>query len=644
MKSNDLARLLLLYSLLLPITGYTQEASLQSIKQRNAHDTTNTNAYLDLGRYYANRQPDSAFFYTEQAISLATKISFYKGMVLALSHKAKLLRTRGDFAASAYTYKAALTLAERQNLRSSVATIFNSLGNLYTYIAKQDSALFFLNKSLVLREELHDEKGIINSYMSLGNFYAFRRRYHDAKRYYIQGLSLAERPANRSDNYFKLLINVGNIHYELEHYDSADLYYKKALLLKMQLPSSEDWNTLYHNMGNIYLTYKKDYKTALEFYFKSLTVSKNSENAFQIINSLNNIGNVYRLQGDYAKALQYYEDAMAQAQKINSQDQVKVLIGNIALCNESMHDLALALKNFKKEKALSDSLDDLKKNALLAEMEAQYKTQEKEKKLILQSALLEKKTYQRNASILSSAFLFVLLGVSVFVYLRTRTTNRTLSSQKKTIEKREREKELLLRELHHRAKNNLQLVSSLLNLQAHQLKDSEAAEAVKEGQARVEAMALIHRDLYLKEHATRVNLKKYVSNLVNNLIDSYNFSQDSLSLVVDIADIEMDADVAIPIGLITNELIINAFKYAFTCHQHPELVIIAGEMEHNELHILIRDNGQGMSDNSVREGSFGVTMINSLVKQLQGSITFENAGGCVATLILPLEKNELAKA
>jgi len=641
MKSRELILFALLLLSLVKV-GFAQpiQADVHKLKMElseHLSDTAKIKTCLKLGVLYSKYQYDSAYYFTAQALTLSEKINYKKGILNSYMQLGPILKNKGEYQQSIECLKKALTLARRP---ADFGMIYNNMGSTYVKLGLLDSALSNMLKSLDIKLQAKDMPGIVNSYINLSNFHFSEKQYDEAKEYCIKGLRIEEE-LNNPARLTKLFIILGNIYYVKMDADSAEYFYKRALSFQ-STKNDVISSIVYLNLGNIHQQ-RNEFKSALTMYQKSLELSKLSGDVNQEINSMQNIGNIYENLKEYKEAISYYDQALKECRQVASKDLEKAILFNISSCYKKLNDYARAFQYYVQADSLADDLYNEERESQIAEMHAKFKTEQKEKEIVLQKAANEKKIYERNVFILTSILLFALLSIVLLTYVKTKRVNKTLASQKKIIEKREHEKGFLLRELHHRAKNNLQLVSSLLNAQANQLKDPEAADAVKEGQARVEAMALIHRDLYKRENVTKVNLKTYLGNMVNNLMSSYNFSPSSITLVMDVAEIEMEADLAIPIGLIANELISNSFKHAFTNQQYPELVIEAGEMTEDELHLLVRDNGRGIKSGASKEESFGVTMIHSLVKQLQGSISFENSNGCAATLVVPLRKDELVE-
>lgn len=199
------------------------------------------------------------------------------------------------------------------------------------------------------------------------------------------------------------------------------------------------------------------------------------------------------------------------------------------------------------------------------------------------------------------------------------------------------EKEVLLKEIHHRVKNNLQIISSLLNLQADYLKDNQALEVFKDSQNRIESMALIHEKLYQSQDLARINFADYIQDLVTNLFYSYNVSSSTITLKMNVEEVFLVIDAAIPCGLIINELISNSLKYAFPQTEPGEICIEFCSLEANLFTLTISDNGVGFAQNFDFQTteSLGLRLVKGLTHQLQGNIDFISQNGVKYKIIFP---------
>jgi len=203
-----------------------------------------------------------------------------------------------------------------------------------------------------------------------------------------------------------------------------------------------------------------------------------------------------------------------------------------------------------------------------------------------------------------------------------------------------REKEILLREVHHRVKNNMQVISGLLDLQARSSGNPELMEMFRESQSRIRSMALIHEKLYGSTDFARIDLAGYVRTLSQDLFQSYKINPGKIALIIQTdGNVYVDVSKAIPCGLILNELISNALKHAFPRDRHGELQIIIHETENTEIEIVVRDNGFGLPDDVdiYQPQSVGLHLINGLVKnQFDGQMEVRRDNGTEFRITFPL--------
>jgi len=191
-----------------------------------------------------------------------------------------------------------------------------------------------------------------------------------------------------------------------------------------------------------------------------------------------------------------------------------------------------------------------------------------------------------------------------------------------------KEKDMLLREVHHRVKNNLQMISSLLGIQSRKIKDEKAKEAIREGRSRVHSMSLLHQNLYQKDNLSGVPIADYLPKLCRSLFDTYNINGDQVKLTTEIEPIKLNIETVIPLGLIVNELITNALKYAFPNGRQGEINIQFKEMDKGLL-MVVQDDGVGFQKTEPGESheGFGHSLIGAFKQKLNADIQFINNGG-----------------
>lgn len=204
-----------------------------------------------------------------------------------------------------------------------------------------------------------------------------------------------------------------------------------------------------------------------------------------------------------------------------------------------------------------------------------------------------------------------------------------------------KEKEVMLMEIHHRVKNNLQIISSMLKMQSAYIKDEEALEYFKDSQNRVKTMSLIHESLYQSEDLSKINLNRYIKKLINQLIISFRNENKNIKLIMNIDEIFFNINKTIPLGLLINEIVSNSFKYAFPHRKDGEIKISLKKK--GAIHTLvIADNGLSMPEDLDIENTntFGLHLLNALISQLNGKLTLNRKNGTSYKIKFDLEPEQ----
>jgi len=285
---------------------------------------------------------------------------------------------------------------------------------------------------------------------------------------------------------------------------------------------------------------------------------------------------------------------------------------------------------------LATNYDLSKRSMLIASLSnarKEYDTDQKEKILMLkkdQEIKLSEERIRRYK--ISGLLAALLLALGLFTMLQLRKRNIQIKDQNTKISKALTEKDLLLREIHHRVKNNLQLVSSLLTLQGRSIDDEMAQQAMQEGQSRVRSMALIHQDLYNKENLTDISVKEYIEKLIQELFATYRIDDNRIYMSMEVDDVDLDVDTLVPLGLIINELLTNSLKYAFPGEREGKLSVTFVKSD-GKCSLTVEDDGVGYDPLQVRENSFGSTLVKALVEQLEGQLSVDVESGTTIKII-----------
>jgi two-component sensor histidine kinase len=318
-----------------------------------------------------------------------------------------------------------------------------------------------------------------------------------------------------------------------------------------------------------------------------------------------------------------------------------------------------AIKHYQLHKTFNDSIFRIAKRRQLNQLEIQFETEQKDQVLKmkqqnielltreaqLQDAKLQRARFLRNVIISGAGMLVVLLLLGYNRYQLKLRSNRQMSQQQEEIYKQNLfleelistqdkllgEKEWLLKEIHHRVKNNLQIVMSLLNTQAALLDDKDALNAIRESRCRMQAISLIHQKLYQSENMVLIDMQTYIHDLVLYLKDGFP-GMNRIHFDVQVAPVKLDVSQSVPVGLILNEAVTNAIKYAFT--GNGTILVSLQQTGDQQLTLVIADNGKGFPAGieDAHKRSMGMTLINTLSEQLEGTLNIHSHNGVIVTV------------
>lgn len=385
------------------------------------------------------------------------------------------------------------------------------------------------------------------------------------------------------------------------------------------------------------LTTLKAYKEAEQYLLQAyhiLDSLKTKDNKLIVLSALSNL---YVESGQYNKAIERGRALLYLAGLYRSKIFLRNAYRVLSETAEKKGQTDSALMYYKAYKDWNDSIFNENKERTIANAESRMKqtiqAKENEQLKTLNARL-------RNNSLLVAVVAFILLLAALIIILANRKIkqkNLTLETQKQLIEKQSAEKDILLREIHHRVKNNLQVVSSLLNLQAASITDQKAIDALMASQKRVKAISLIHQNLYAFEDLSTISFTSYVQELYNDLRQLYNKGNIELTCTAATEQLEFDIERSVPLGLILNEVITNALKYAFEGREQGAITISCSSDAEKMLTIIVADNGIGLPipfEDHI-SGSLGFRIIRELTRQLKGTVTCEINNGTVFVFRIP---------
>ncbi|MFN3137450.1 MAG: sensor histidine kinase [Allomuricauda sp.] len=387
--------------------------------------------------------------------------------------------------------------------------------------------------------------------------------------------------------------NIAKCHVMLGEFEEAIPLLETSIETLKKSPNNNDHsevveNTLFLAEANLQLERFREAKKHLDTEFDNITVLQTIKRNSLLAAFYDKVEN-YKNASIYYKRNERIKDSLAKKQSALIKQQLVTIVAN----------------------------EDLENSQRLID----------EQKRINELARSEMKAKDERINLVFISLIFTLLGFAglVYAYLKSIKNQRLIAEQKHIIENSLVEKDSLLKEIHHRVKNNLQMVSSLLSLQTKNTRSKAAIEALEEGKSRVKAMALIHQKLYQNDDLSVIEMQGYIESLINSVQSVYKKGGHNISITIDAEGTELDIDRAIPFGLILNELVSNSFKYAFPENDENGKIYIHLRKNGDQGYFEYTDNGVGLPEDSDERAhsSMGIRLINRLVNQLQSKLNID---------------------
>ena len=404
------------------------------------------------------------------------------------------------------------------------------------------------------------------------------------------------------------------------------------------------------------------HQQADKYYVKLIKLTPRLQQNNEITTDVNyELGQYLIETKQYEKAITHLQKALGASQGINTLAITKDIHMMLYKADSAMGQFLPAIQHLMKHREMNDSIFNETKSRQIEELQVQYETAKKEKDIErlanqnqLQLIRVAQANRTRNITLAGAALLLIIVGLLLNRYIIKQRINRRLEAHKMEVDQKNsflatmnseqdkllKEKEWLIREVHHRVKNNLQLVISLLNTQSAYLDDKAAVQAIRDSLRRMEAMALIHKKLYQSKNISLIAMPEYVNELIHYLFDSFDIV-NRIVFKQNIARLDLDAAQAIPLGLIINESIVNAIKYAFPNGKNGVVSISLKYDEAGHLLLKISDNGIGLPADFDISGnnSLGIYLMQGLAKQLKGSFAIESDEGLHIMVRFPILQN-----
>lgn len=558
---------------------------------------------------------------TERAISLlandmenrAAGSPGQADLALAIS---KIYNDKRDCDSIAFWYQVAEEIYLRLDDQRALAEVSYQKGYEALCRGNYEEALEFVLEGLKVMEETGDQAGMALGHLRMARIFHFTFKLGQSAE---SGIEAAVRFENLKDypNAWDSYSFAGH-GYRMEN-DSiqAEYCFSKGLEMAEQSGLPKVVGLAYNDLAAFHMEFNQ-YDSAIIYFEKALQNSDPEDQRQQMVIK-NGLGQVYLATGRYQECIDLLTESLKTVYKTDEVFFLTELPEYIAQSYAALGQFDSAYKYMEMNWRYSDSLFTANQDQALEEMKSKYESDKKD-------ALIER---QKNERKYIYALLLSALVVVISIYRRYILKKRT----NQILDQRNKEKDYLLREIHHRVKNNLQILSSLLNLQADYIQDENALNALKEGRNRVQSMSFIHQQLYSDEHITAVDMKEYVGMLCEHLSDSFSLSQRMIEISHQVDVPFFEVETAIPIGLIINELITNSIKYAFQGRRQGQISVRMWIGPEQKLLLKVTDDGPGQpAGKSGSSSSFGTDLIEVLSQKLKGRISIDTSKGYSTTI------------
>jgi two-component system, sensor histidine kinase PdtaS len=545
---------------------------------------------------------DSCIFYANEC-----KSEYYLASCLSL--KAGMSAVFGDYDKAIELYELGLLHAKKANNPKVLAILYNNLSTAYKQSRKSpEKVKELLLQSIKNLESVNDHKNTAAAYVNLAQEYADEKNKSQASKY----LKLSKKYLLKDTSDIQLIgviySSFATVYLAIDMIDSAKKYGLESEKILNALNVPDNLNDTYEALTKIYIANNND-SLAKQYALLTLELGKKQSRKITISNAFKYLSTIEENNGNPEKALEYY----------------------------------------KLHKAWADSVFNTQREEYLQQMELKtaIAQQEFETKLETNKKLQENKyltSKNKKLVILTIAFLLASIGLGLmsFSVLKSRKKilqiNLQLQEEKKLVMQQSNNIQLLINEIHHRVKNNLTMLKSLLFLQSRSTINSEAKLILEEAQVRINSMALVHKSLFDDHENNKLNLPLFYENLLQELLHSYKLHSNEIDIQVEGNCEDINIEYAIPLAIIINELATNSLKYAFGNSTAP-CIKLQIEQFNKQLIIEYKDNGVGLQDGiHLGSGGFGFKVISILTKQIKANIDFNRKENwSVFTISIPLQ-------
>jgi two-component sensor histidine kinase len=582
--------------------------------------------------------PDSVITYAYQAleIGISHKNSLEKGYALLYLSRGNILKS--EYEQTKNFLNKALFWARNAKNKNLEGLVLLEQGKNYQLISTPDKALFLMLKAKRIFDRNKYKESLIRANVYLAEYYRSLQKFLDGEQHIRQALLESKRTKIED----KLRINLYNraaaLKTETRDHDSAFYYSKLATDLAQKIGMFNEKAISLNEVGFVYENINK-YDKALENYEEAKKLWFESKELRNWVLVTENIARTYRKMGQYAKSNEIAFEAAKIAKGRNWNANllsIYILIGgnyvmmdNFSKAHEyGYQGMALELilykeKNLKEIKEIKAKYETEKKEELLKEKNKEIRNSQDK---INYQRKSERKLYVSIVVLIVSLIILAYLAINrALILSQLKTKSKELETSNLNLNSSLKKSEVLLQEVHHRVKNNLQFITSIIELEIESNSISSKKDILTDISRRISAMSLVHELLYNEENVESIVAKKYIEDLVVSIDEMINRQKIPIQFELEIDNMLFEVKQCIAIGMIISELVSNSIKHAFLNQKQPIISIqLLKKKESNLISLKVKDNGSGYSKETVSNKGLGSRLVHIFTVQLEGTYSINS--------------------
>jgi len=616
------------------------------------NDSNKVNSYITFGdseKKISNQYKRKLF---KDAIKLSNQLNWEKGIALAHFRLGKNYWSSGMFDSAIYCHKISLQLYQKMGDRFNEAYMLCSIGQDFADSGAYDMALFYFDKSLEIHYELEDKQAesFVNSlkawvYNNKGDFVSsniYQNKYLKYAETMLDTQAMTFASISIAENYLQLkkyasaiesfkkwqkywLIKqdnmmlaqsyngLGNTYFAMGQKNDMIQSYHLALFYATKDKNDYLLAEVYENLGEFYFQEKK-YKECIQYLNQSLLLSESHNNRKRLMGIYSTLCKSYIYTNQLDLAKKSIEIAESISKIIDSRSALMEFFKSKSLYESKIGNWEKAYIYERNYQELRDSIYNESNTKKIYEIQLNYEIDKKE--IALQEESKKRKLY--------TGFAIVSFLTLILFFLYAKRKNSHIEKMNRLILQENEKQKILLKELHHRVKNNLQMVISFLQLQINKTKDENGQKILIETANSIQSISWVYEHLYQKDEFELVNLNNYVQNILFNIINGSG--RKDIEFIVDCEDILLEFDKTISLGLIINELITNSYQHGF--REKNGTIWLTIKKNENKIHFNYQDNGIGfIVPVNISTKTIGLKLIVMLIDDLNGTYKIDGQAG-----------------